>query len=147
MTRVTWNSGQGHLGPRWGKKPSNRGLLELAALLVCSLARGASHAALVPGIARYKGSIYQIVSEIHYKWYTEVNFLCHSESLTVLSDIFELSCVKGGQYCDCTILRTGTRESLSFSWNWVNYLSVSRVVNVVTAQHCARGTRTSFSCN
>ena len=34
MTRVTWNSGQGRLSPRWGKKHRNRGLLELAGLLV-----------------------------------------------------------------------------------------------------------------
>ena len=33
------------------------------------------------GIARYKGSIYQVVSEAHYNWYPEVNILSSSESL------------------------------------------------------------------
>ena len=92
----------------------------------------------VPGIARYKGSLYQIMNNFTItgtqKW---IFWVTVSHSLYRVISFNFPGCVKGGQYCDCTILRTGTRESLSFSCNWVNYLSVSRVVNVMTAQHCA----------
>ena len=60
------------------------------------------------------GNLYQVVSQIHYNWYSEVNILSSSESLY-----------------------------------WVTFLhfSVSKVVNVVTAQHCALVHGIFFLCN